>query len=123
MITGFEDYTAPLTDKDKEIVVPAVKELLDGRVGQSNAITNKAIREMLNSRKGVLVPDVKIRAIINYIRKNQVVKHLLACSKGYYIATSVSEVENYCRSLGARSNEILEVKKALQDGLTSSLFL
>lgn len=122
MVTGFEDYTAPLSEHTEKVIVPLVCTMLEGRKGVENAITNKTLREWLAMR-GHSVSDTEIRAIINHIRLNGKVRLLLASSKGYYQATTLKEVEEYCRSLSQRSNAILAVKLALQEQIMGRLFL
>ena len=60
---------------------------------------------------------------MNYIRRNGLVPHLVANSNGYYVATSVEEVERYARSLEQRASAILSVKKSLTEQLTGKIFL
>lgn len=122
MIRGFEDYTQPLTEGQINSFVPKVAALLKGRKGAEFAITNKVIQRYLQ-HDGITISDTQVRAVINYIRTNHIVKSVLASSKGYYIATDVRELEDYCRSLGARMNAIGEVRKALLEDTQGRLFL
>lgn len=120
MIQGFEQYTAELTDNEREVIVPIVCAMLNGRKAE-NAITNIAIREALQKR-GHRVSDPTIRKVINYIRLRGLVQRVVASAKGYYIAGSIREVEDYCRSLTQRSNSILAVKSALLEQINGKLF-
>lgn len=122
MIRGFEEYTQPLTEGMIMNVVPKVAALLKYRKGAEFAITNKEIQRLLR-HDNITVSDTQVRAIINYIRTNHIVKSILASSKGYYIATDVRELEDYCRSLGQRMNAIGEVRKALLEDTQGRLFL
>ena len=65
----------------------------------------------------------RIRKCINYIRINGMVPHLIANSKGYFVATSVEEVETYCESLKGRAEAIFAMRQALQYQLNGKLFL
>lgn len=126
MITNFEDYTAELTDYERDMVVPMLVELLMTRVGSKNAIRNKEICRIFKG-KGFDVSEARIRKCINYIRMSKDrkthVPHLIASSKGYYRATSVAQVQVYGESLEQRASAIMAVRNALLDDLTGLLFI
>ena len=97
MVKGFEEYTGPLNDYERTTVMPRVASILTFCVGPEKAATNKDLRENLLATYNLKVSDPRVRAIINEIRTSDVVPYLVASSKGYYIATSVDEVEDYAR--------------------------
>jgi hypothetical protein len=110
MVIGFEDLTAQLTDKELSMI-PLLVRTLEGRVGAKNAITNLSLRMYL-SGQGVLVEGPRIRKMINHIRINQLVRNLIATSKGYYIAASDEELKEYIKGLKQRASSILLVAQS-----------
>lgn len=109
MIKSFEEITPELTDFEKDVLLPVMVNGLSKKIGVKNVINNKQMKQgLLNS--GYKVSDVRIRKLIHYIRVNQLVKNLIANSKGYFIATNKEEVENFVESLQQRINSIETVK-------------
>ena len=121
MVRGFETYTEPLNQREREIVAPLLARQLEWRKGKALAITNNEIRAMMRSR-GYLLSDAKVRALINYIRINGLVERLVASSEGYYVAESAAELADYCDSLREREAAIRAVRQALEGQNTQCLF-
>lgn len=103
--------------------MPRVASILAFCVGPEKAVTNKDLRENLLATYNLKVSDPRVRAIINEIRTSDVVPYLVASSKGYYIATSVEEVEDYARTLDSRIREMTRVRDALLSQVEGKLFL
>ena len=123
MIQGFENYTASLTPYEKDTLVPAICSELKRCLGARYAIRNKDICRSLERQEYGKVSEARMRKCINYIRINGLVQHLLANSHGYYIATSVEEVQEYADSLKERAEAIWAVRGALIGQLSGKLFL
>ena len=123
MIQGFEEITAELTTYETDMLVPIITEGLKTKVGAKNAIRSKRIAEVLDEHGYPGISTARIRKCVNYIRRNGLVPHLVANSNGYYVATSVEEVERYARSLEQRASAILSVRKAITEQLTGKIFL
>ena len=123
MIRGFENYTEPLTTYEKDMLVPILVEGLRRRVGGKYAIRNKEICRVLTEKGYQGISEPRIRKCINYIRVNGLVPHLVANRCGYYVATSVEEVERYAQSLEERAQCIWAVRAALLKQLSGKLFL
>lgn len=123
MITGFKEYTAHLTDYERDMVVPALVEGLRKRVGSKLAIRNKTLCIELKAAGFENISEPRIRKCVNYIRMNGLVPHLVANSTGYYVATTVDEVERYCKSLEERGMAIFSIKRALELQMSGKLFL
>lgn len=123
MIEGFKEFTAHLTDYEREMIVPALVEGLKKRVGSRMAIRNKTLCSELKARNFEGITEARIRKCINFIRMNGLVPHLVANSNGYYIATSIQEVEKYCESLKERAMAIFSMRQALEYQLSGKLFL
>ena len=122
MLKGFEEYTGPLNDYEYHIVLPALASLLRQCVGEANARTNAQLRASLEYGT-IKVSDPRLRAVINEIRTSDTVPYLVASSKGYYVATSVEEVEDYARTLDSRIREMTRVRDALLSQVEGKLFL
>jgi hypothetical protein len=113
MITGFEKETHELTVYELETVLPAVIKGLKLRIGKDSAITStEAIKKM--KIFGIKISSPRWRKIINHIRIQGLISHLVSSSKGYYIATSPNEVKEYLDSLRERINSITMVYDALE---------
>ena len=123
MLKGFEDYTGPLNDYERTIVLPRTASVLKACNGPDRALTNKELREILLAKFNIRVTDPRVRAVINEIRTSDIVPYLVASSKGYYVATSVEEVEDYARTLDSRIREMTRVRDALLSQVEGKLFL
>lgn len=123
MIEGFIEYTAHLTDYEREMVVPFLVEGLKKRVGSTYAVRNKTMCQELKARGFENISESKIRKCINFIRMNGLVPHLVASQRGYYVATSIEEVERYCESLKERAMAIFAMRQALEYQMNGKLFL
>lgn len=113
MINGFDEITKPLTDYERDVLLPVVTYGLSLKVGKDTAITNGRICDALRS-KGYKITEPRLRKIVNFIRTNGMVTNLIATSRGYYVATSLDEMEDYIESLKARESAIREVRMALE---------
>lgn len=140
MIPGFEDQTAPLSDFEKDILMPAIVLGLSKRIGKENAITNaemcKALRNRFYTHKSNLnienyksyykrINPARIRKVINHIRINDKLSCLVSTSKGYYISTDSNELNTYIKSLNKRATAILAVARAIdrqRNNLNPNLF-
>ena len=111
MIKGFTEETAPLTDYEREHVLPAILGLFQSRVGSESAITNKGIIHALPP--SLQVGEPRVRKVINHIRNNDLIPCLLASSKGYWIASSEAEVLAYEESLLGREEAIRADRMAI----------
>lgn len=123
MIKNFEDFTAELTDYEKNDIVPALVERLKVRVGSRQAIRNKELCHILtaNGLKGL--SEARVRKCINYIRHEGLVENLIANSHGYFVATSIQQVEDYRVSLRQRASAIMAIDEALGRGIAGRLFI
>jgi hypothetical protein len=62
--------------------------------------------------------EARVRKIINHIRTNGLVRWLIATNKGYYIAETREEVEQYIESLRGREDAIRVVREAMENQLS-----
>ena len=123
MINGFEEYTAALTDYERDMLVPQLTNFLRTRVGAKYAIRNKEICRLFTEKGYTKLTEARVRKCINYIRMRGLVPHLIANSHGYFCATSVQQVETYITSLDERAKAIWAMRAALQRELSGKLFL
>tara|TARA_R110000751_G_scaffold26901_1_gene71504 strand:+ start:1461 stop:1838 length:378 start_codon:yes stop_codon:yes gene_type:complete len=124
MIPGFEDQTAPLSDYEKNTLMPVIVKGLQKRVGKNFAITNA---EMCRKLKPLYsdVNGARIRKIINHIRIYDKVSCLVSTSKGYYVTKDLVQLNSYIESLNKRATAILAVAQAIhkqRNNLKPNLF-
>ena len=113
MIEGFECETSPLTEYERETLLPIMVKCLEKHVGKKKAITNKKMREALALNGYKKVSSARIRKIINHIRINGLIECLMATSYGYYITQDRCEMNDYIFSLKGRIEAIQAVLEAM----------
>ena len=106
MITGFEEQTEPLTDMEREVFLPPIIKGLRVKVGKGKAVTNRDIVRGLKANLDIKISEARVRKMINHIRNNDIIPCLIATSKGYYIAETPEEVDDYIDSLYGRIEAI-----------------
>lgn len=116
MINGFKQQTEALTDYELKTLLPVICRGLRNKVGEGKAITNVAITRAMKDA-GYQLTEARLRKIINHIRVNGMVTCLIATSKGYYIATSREEMEDYINSLRGREDAIRAVRESMEQQL------
>ena len=114
MITGFEELTEPLTEKEETVFLPPILQGLRAKIGREKAVTNKAIIHGLRVNRGIKISEARVRKIINHIRCNDLVPCLIATSEGYYIAQTEQELLDYEESLAGREDAIREVRMSIR---------
>ena len=113
MINGFDEETAPLTEKEASLL-PFVIALLETHKGKEKAITSKTISYNILVQKYEKVDGPRIRKIINHIRQNGLVSCLVATSSGYYVAENEQELIDYEESLNGRATAIWQIRSHIQ---------
>lgn len=113
MIRFFEQQTAPLTEYEKDVLLPLMVKGLSHKVGKDNAVTNDVICEKLTD-KGYQIGPARVRKLINYIRLNSLINCLMATSYGYYITKEEKEMKEYIKSLEGRIAAIQAVKDIME---------
>lgn len=113
MINGFTQQTEPLTDYERNTLLPVICRGLSNKFGEAKAITNSAITRAMKGA-GYQLNEARVRKIINHIRVNGMIRWLIATSKGYYIATSREEMEDYIGSLRGRELAIRAVRESME---------
>ena len=113
MLQGFTLQTEPLNEYERDTLLPVICRGLVTKVGKAKAITNTAITRAMKSA-GYRLTEARVRKIINHIRTHGLVRCLIATSKGYYIATSRQEMEDYIESLRGREQAIRVVRESME---------
>ena len=116
MIPTFDEQTSPLSDYEKETLLPLMIQGFKTKIGVKNCVTNPQICRALND-KGYKVTEPRVRKLVFHIRHNNLVPKLIASSKGYWIATSRDEVESWLESVNSRIGALMETKKYAEEML------
>lgn len=112
MIRGFEKYTEPLSEQQRQIAAWIATRIIR-YVGKDNAVPSAKIIEGCLARFGVKVNDSTLRQMINYLRNNNIVPVLCASSRGYFIAANEKEAEDYVASLDDRIGAIAAMRSSV----------
>ncbi len=111
MIKGFTTETEPLSDYERDVLVPVLIRGLIEKVGKARAVTNKYIVQCLKA--DYKITEARVRKVINYIRTKDLVPCLIATSDGYYIAETEQELKDYEDSLLGREEAIRAVRLSI----------
>ena len=115
MIENFEHETATLT-KEEIRAASIIARRIAGNVGVKNAVTSSRIIEAMKGQ-GIELTGARVRKIINYIRRNGLVKNLVASSNGYYVERDPAKLRAYVDGLLQRSEAIRAVAKSYEINL------
>ena len=116
MITFFTEQTAPLTEYERDTLLPIMARCLERHVGREAAITNAKMCDKMNAY-GYELNEARTRKIINHIRINALVSCLIATGKGYYVSEDEAEIKKYIKSLKDREAAIAAVRMAIEGQL------
>lgn len=119
MVTGFEEYTSPLTDDEKKLVVWIMKGFETRTI--KNPIVSRDIMAGVNARLDTYgvktkLTEARLRKIVNYIRKNSL-QPLMGTTRGYYLSDDPVEIRRQIQSLKDRSDAILTAARGLEEFL------
>ena len=112
MIQGFEEITQPLTDYERDTLLPLIRWGLSTKLGKDKSIAGSTIIKKMKAQ-GYKLDGPRLRKIINHIRANDMITGLVSTSKGYYVASTAEEIDDYIYSLQGRVEAIKEVIRAL----------
>lgn len=116
MIQFFSKQTAPLTEYERDTLLPIMVKCLERHVGRDAAITNSQMCEKMCAY-GYQLNEVRTRKIINHIRINTLIPRLIATGKGYYVSEDEVEIKRYIESLKDREAAIAAVRMAVEEQL------
>jgi len=117
MIPTFEEHTLPLSEYEKNVLLPLMIKGFKTKIGKENCITNPQICETLKS-KGYKVTQPRVRKIVFYIRNKNMIPKLIASSKGYWIATDRKEVTSWLDSVNSKISALEQTKKYAENILS-----
>ena len=117
MIPTFEEHTLPLSDYEKNVLLPLLIKGFKTKIGVENCITNPQICETLKN-KGYKVTQPRVRKIVFYIRNKNMIPKLIASSKGYWIATDRKEVTSWLDSVNSKISALEQTKKYAENILS-----
>ena len=112
-LPGFETETAPLTDEEREVLLPFLVARLRLNVGKGRAATSSRIIAGFKAA-GHNVGGPRLRKLIHHARVTAMLPALIATSNGYYIATEEREIKDYIQSLRGREEAIREVRLSVE---------
>ena len=113
MIEGFGRYTAPLDEYERDVILPTMVKCLANHVGKGNAITNSMMRKKMEEFGYGNIGEVRIRKIISHIRMEGLLPCLIGTGRGYHVATTSREMDDYISSFNSRIEAMIEVRNAL----------
>lgn len=114
MLQGFEEYTAPLTDYERDELLPRVVHYLSLCNGSENARKNRDIVRNLRYYGCKGVGGARVRKIINHIRIHALVQGLVASGRGYYVTEDPAELDKFISSLAGREDAIRAVRVSME---------
>lgn len=114
MLSGFEDYTEPLTDYERDALLPRLVHYLSLCNGRRNAVKNGQIVKHLGYYGCQKVSEARVRKLINYIRIHALVPCLVASSCGYYVTDDPAELDKFISSLSGREDAIRAVRVSME---------
>lgn len=111
MIKNFERETSPLSDYERDELVPLVVQVLQHCKGKKYALSNKNFISRWGG--GYKLNPARFRKVVNHVRNKGLIKGLIATSKGYYIAQTRQELEDYIKSLQGREDAVKELRRSM----------
>ena len=112
-----------INDFEKDMVLPLLVhnfkiKIKKGFVGKDNAVKSDLICSGISTALKAQGQDysltaVKLRRLIGVIRQSGYVPALCSCSKGYYVASTVGELDKCIESLSSRISQQRKVVDAL----------
>ena len=117
MIITYETQTKPLTEYEKDALLPIMVKCLSKRIGKDKVITNAEMCAKM-AIYGYKIGETRVRKIINHIRNNGLVECLIATGKGYYVTESIEEMETYIESVKNREDAIRTMRMSMEEQLS-----
>lgn len=117
MLTGFEEITHDLSDKEKD-QAGHVWRVMQHSFLNGQSITNAEISSLVEDEYGYSLSGPRIRKMINWMHTEGHLPRLIATSKGYSRAKTAKELLDYLKSIEGRLNSIHSRYKAIQRDLS-----
>lgn len=113
MIKNFEEHTVELS-ADEQKYAAIIVQRFNTKKGKQHIVTADMIIEGLKNHLGIEFKESRVRKMIQYIRLNNLVVGLIATSKGYFVADSVEEIQDWVNSLKSRENAIRSIREVAE---------
>jgi hypothetical protein len=113
MIKNFEEHTVELSP-DEQKFVGVIVQRFNTKKGKQHIVTADAIIEGLKTHFNFEFKESRVRKMIQYIRLNNLVVGLIATSKGYFVADSIEEIQDWVNSLRSRENAIRSIREVAE---------
>ena len=113
MIKNFEQHTVELSP-DEQRFVGVIADRFAAKKGKKHIVTADQIIDGLKRQFNVEFQESRVRKMIQYIRLNNMVIGLIATSKGYFVAESIAEIEDWIDSLKSRENAIRSIREVAE---------
>jgi len=110
MIKTFEQHTVELSP-DEQRFVGIIADRFATKKGKQHIVTAEQIIDGLKRQFNIEFQESRVRKMIQYIRLNNLVIGLIATSKGYFVADSIEEIEDWIDSLKSRENAIRSIRE------------
>ena len=114
MITNFENETQPLTPSELKLA-RLVANIIRNHTKAKPIFSQQLQAEVhWNTAVDINVTQVRLRAIIHYLRCNEKLP-IIATSRGYYFTDDVNEIRKQSKSLKERAMSIRMVAAAFDE--------
>jgi len=124
MLTGFEQQTVELDDKELDYARTIARRLLrEKQLSSKRYITNPELIEHLNEVHEINLSKsgygARIRKIVQWLRLHNHPKPftIVSSSKGYRLTNDPMEIKQTADTLQARAESILSVAQAVRKGI------
>ena len=86
-------------------------------IKSNKKITNNDLRALMMQEHSIHLSQIQMRKIINYLRREGIVKNLAADWEGYWIEKDQLKVMKYIKSLELRAKSIMQVATKMRKAL------
>jgi hypothetical protein len=93
-------------------LLPLVVQILNHR-DKTKVFSNVKIRSLL-AEFGEKIEDVQIRKVVFHIRQRNLIPLLIANSDGYFVATTIQEVETWVQMHSSKVHSMLASLSAIE---------
>ena len=104
-------------DGKEETLLPIVIDILKRHTCRDKAISNEEIRDITTQMGYEDIGQIRMRMIINHIRKNNLLQCVIGCNYGYYISTDEEEIKKYIEDLKDRELAISSTRETIENQL------
>lgn len=122
MVINFEEFTEPLTDREKELIPYFYDFFINNTIGKENIKRSDKIIKIMTkilmanniSFKGIT--PVLIGKIVHILRYEIIIPNLIGTSRGYYVAIDDQEILDGIESMRQRATSINAAAAGMERG-------